>query len=143
MEFDAKQKFHAAKMTLEEFNHLVRGEWKPVELRGNSIPHFLRNIPEKKVLAIYGSGSFAEKNPVADGNSDRGQIGGIDVYRVAEEKDGVAINKDWYAIYQDPQTPEIIFVVGPQQDREHWINDTPDRLKLLFVDPDSINESIG
>lgn len=143
MQLDARQKYQAIKMTSSEFERLVKGKWQPVKLEGKSIPTFLKNLPDDKVLAIYGSGSFAEQNPVADSNPDRGQIGGIDVYRKAEEQNGVDINKDWYAIYQDPDMPEQLYVLGPKQDAEHWINEIPDRLKLAFVDPDSFDEPMS
>jgi len=141
MEPSARERYEAAKMSRGEFDRLRRGEWAPVSLDAASRPAFLSNLPAAKIVATFGSASLDRANPVTDGNPDHGQVGGIDVYRVAEAEDGVAINKDWYAIYQDPDHDDQFYVIGPQQDAEHWINTIPNR--LAFAEPASVEASIA
>lgn len=140
MTHDARTRAAAKQMTKEEFERLLRRKWSPVSLDKGTGPAFLANLPEDKVVALFGSASLAEPNPNADGNAAHGVVGGIDVYRSAEVKDGVALNKDWYAIYQDPDDPDKSFVIGPQRDPEHWIDAIPPR--LAFAEPASVDKAI-
>ncbi len=140
MNLTARQKYEALKLTREEFQALNARTWEPVKLEKASIPACLQGLPNDKVVAVFGSGSLVTPNPLADGNADRGQVGGIDVYRAAEETDGVSLNKDWYAIHFDPDDPNILYVVGPKQDAEHWIDTIPSR--LLFAEVAGVDGSI-
>ena len=121
-------------MTEEEFITVLSNEWKPINLKNGERPKWMKNIPKEKICAVFASGSYEQKNPENDGNStEQNQIGGIDVYRYAEEKDGVILNKDWYRVIQNPDDTALLLVLGPFQDKEHWINNIPDRLKHAKV----------
>lgn len=135
-----RQKYEALKMTPQEFEVLCQSNWAPVKLNAATLPACLSGLPSK-VIAVYGSGSIVEPNPVTDGNRDQGQLGGLDVYREAEERDGVLINKDWYAIHYDPSTPEVFYLLGPKKDAEHWIDEIPKRLAL--AEPQSVERELG
>ncbi|MBK7411708.1 MAG: hypothetical protein IPI29_04045 [Ignavibacteria bacterium] len=141
MKLDARTKSKAKQLNSDEFARLTRSNWDPVELGKELWPKFLNSVPDGKIIAVFGSASLETRNPDADGNAHHGSIGGIDVYRVAEESDGVAINKDWYAVYleQDQNGAELIYVIGPRKDAEHWINIIPER--FAFAEPSSV-ESI-
>ena len=133
MKHSKKKRFYAPKMTREEFGKILAKDWTPIEIKNGDVPKFLLNIPEAKVITMFGSGSLASKNPCNDFNRDQGQIGGIDVYRVAEEEDGVKINKDWYAVFEDPDDSDVLYIIGPEKDEEHWIDEIPDRLKSKVI----------
>ena len=126
-------------MSPEEFAHFCRPAWTPVKFDQTTVPASLKGLPDK-VIAVFGSGSLSEQNPLADGNHDRGQVGGLDVYREAEERDGVKINKDWYAVHYDPATPTVFYLLGPQRDVEHWIDEIPAR--LVLAEPASVGKAI-
>jgi hypothetical protein len=142
MKHSKKEIFYASKMTKDEFSLVLAKNWAPIEIKNEAVPKFLSNIPKVKVISMFGSGSLSSHNPCDDCNKDRGQIGGIDVYRVAETEDGVKINKDWYAIFEDPNDSNTLYVIGPERDQEHWINDIPDRLKpkTMLADPNSFGK---
>jgi len=59
------------------------------------------------------------------------QIGGIDVYRGSTD-DPVALNKDWYAVLRNADAGAFL-VEGPIRDREHWLDDLPERLRGIEV----------
>jgi len=132
--------FNACKISKEELDNITTKDWTPVKLEKKTTPKFLQGIPDGKVISMFGSSSIAQQNPLADGNPDFGQIGGIDVYRFAEEKDGVKMNKDWYTIFSDPYNKNQFYVIGPKRDKEHWIDDIPERLKrnVILVSDDLI-----
>lgn len=122
------------KMSEQEFNGIMKRNWIPVKIEKDAQPDWMKNIPDEKVVAIYGSGSLSEENPEADGNITMPtQVGGIDVYRYAEEKDGVSINKDWYRVFIDPNDDSQLLIQGPINDDEHWIDAIPERLKYCEV----------
>ena len=137
MELDARQRHKATKMSREEFLRFCRPNWAPVKIERDELPSELSGLPDK-VLAVFGSGSLDDRNPQADPNPDRGQVGGIDVYREAEAEDGVKFNKDWYAVHYDPRTPNTFYLLGPKRDAEHWIDEIPTR--LVFADPSSVEQ---
>jgi hypothetical protein len=138
MKLSARQRFEEKKLTRAEFERICRPGWVPVRLDQATIPTALGGLPAN-VLAAFASASVSDPNPLADGNPDRGQVGGIDVYREAEEADGVEINKDWYAIHIDPETPDVFYLLGPKRDHEHWIDEIPAR--LAFAESASVEES--
>lgn len=141
MKLDARTKSKAKQLTSEEFARLARNNWNPVKLDKILRPEFLNSVPDSKIIAVFGSASLETRNPDADGNAHHQSIGGIDVYRVAEERDGVAINKDWYAVYleHDQNGDESIYVIGPRKDAEHWIDIIPER--LAFAEPSSVEKT--
>ena len=121
-------------ITKQEFNKIQNKNWAPVILEDNDIPSILSGIPKEKLCLIVGSGSAATKNPEADGNLTLpNQVGGIDVYRYAEEKDDAELNKDWYRIVENPDNPDSLYLIGPIRDHEHWIDDIPERLVVAKV----------
>jgi hypothetical protein len=125
-------------MPAEEFKVVLEGQWAPVRLEPVSWPGWLRNIPKGKVKAVIASGDVAPGIPhftEDDLANATFEIGGIDVYRYAEPKDGVKLNKDWYSVVYDPSAPDKFAVVGPIKDSEHWIDELPDRLKHLDLAP--------
>lgn len=140
MKLTARERYEALKMTGEEFERFCRPAWAPVKFDRATLPTGLKGLPDK-VIAVFGSGSLSDQNPVTDGNPDHGQVGGLDVYREAEEQDGVEINKDWYAVHYDPATPDVFYLLGPKQDAEHWIDEIPARLALAH--PVSVKAALG
>lgn len=142
MKLDAKAKNKAKELTAEEFARLCSGDWKPVRMDVGTRPAFLGSLPESKIVAVYGSASLDTSNPNADGNAHRTSIGGIDVYRVAEDSDDVAINKDWYAVHYEREQDgsERIYVLGPRKDAEHWIDNLP--VRLAFAERTSVESTI-
>jgi hypothetical protein len=129
-EFSARERYKSKEMKPEEFQKISSQKWKPLKLEAEDVPASMRGLPAK-VVAIFGSASLDTPNPVADGDPDYGQVGGIDVYRTAEVEDGVALNKDWYVIRRDPNT-EKLYIIGPIRDAEHWIDEFPDRLAFAL-----------
>jgi hypothetical protein len=143
IQLTARERYEASRMTRNEFDAMLNTGWHPREMGSSNRPAFLRNIPGGKLVAVFGSGSASTRNPVADGNPDHGQIGGIDVYRVAEATDGVAMNKDWHMVLPNPDDPNSLLVVGPKQDPEHWIDLLPERLRFALADPATVESVHG
>jgi hypothetical protein len=127
-------------MAAEEFSIVLDAKGEPVVVEAGSWPGWLSNIPRHKVMAVVASGDVA---PGAlhfteqDLTNATFEIGGVDVYRYAERKDGVRYNKDWYSVVYDPGAPDKFAVVGPIKDSEHWIDKLPERLKHLDFAPSS------
>lgn len=124
------------KISKEEFKRFETKKWEPKIFESDNVPEVLSGIPDEKLFIIVGSGSFDNSNPEADGNitvSD--QVGGIDVYRYAEEDDDAKLNKDWYRVLENPNDPETFFLIGPleENNEEHWIEDIPERLNIATV----------
>lgn len=118
------------KIQKAHMDKVLSHNWEPVKLKKSDIPTIAGNLLDSKVHSIYASGSIDLANPERDGRTTtQGQIGGIDVYRHAEEKDGVKINKDWYRVLNDENSDEEYIVVGPYGGAEHWIDEIPERLK--------------
>lgn len=122
------------KMAKKEFEKILKKEWNPQQIDDTTLPSWIKNIPREKLFAAFGSGSLDKPNPEIDNNKTiKNQVGGMDIYRYAEKKDGVELNKDWYRFLLDPNDADLLIVVGPIKDKEHWIDDIPSRLQFANV----------
>lgn len=119
------------KLSKTEFDSIANHNWNPVILEEKNIPRAFEGMPDYKLYMCIGSGSYTEVNPEVDGNKTlTNQVGGIDVYRIAEEKDDAALNKDWYRIMLNPSDPNSFYLIKQANKRstEHWLDDIPERL---------------
>lgn len=121
------------KMPLEQFEDVMGREWRPVELRGDSIPDWAQGLPESIRHSIMASGTKLSGSSYSSETIPSGEIiGGIDVYRNAPD-DPVDLNKDWYAVVVIPGDDSLLLVDGPFKDAEHWLDELPQRLKGIEV----------
>ena len=98
-----------------------------LEVENDSLPECVKRFPLNKVSFIATSGSVSPQR------TEHGNEGaGIDIFRIAEEKDGVRYNKDHFPIVEDTKTGEKV-LLGPIPDNEHWIDEIPDRFDDLDV----------
>ena len=112
-------------MKEREFDEVLKKgrPWIPYKIDMDTLPDWMKNIPKEKLHSVYISGST---NAI---KTDKGEeIGGIDIFRKAEE-DPVNYNKDHMIIIRDEESDDMLLVLGPFKDHEHWINEIPDRLK--------------
>lgn len=121
-------------MPVSEFEGVWKQTWTPLKLLGNKQPAWTQGIPEEKVAHIYASGCPLPSDlppgiPIPSGDL----IGGIDIYRHAEPKDGVKFNKDWYAIIRRSNSPQMLLVAGPYKDHEHWCDKLATRLQNVEI----------
>jgi hypothetical protein len=129
------------KLSRKQFHEIQKLNWKPVKLIGNTIPDFLMSAPEGLIHSVYASGTVISEHlynePLVLGN----HIGGIEVYRNAPD-DPVNLNKDLYAVFANTEDDLMLLVCGPVKDKEHWIDEIPDRLNGVDVllPPDSNEE---
>ena len=116
-------------MLRREFSAIAKRDWMPVTLAGESVPYWMRGIPESRRIAIYASGSFGDsRSVIADGNSYSDVIGGIDVFRF-DKKDqpkGFSVNQDHYIVVIDPAQDDMLLVVGPIEDDHRWLDKMPE-----------------
>ena len=120
------------KMKEEEFRKILeKGRWVPYRLVGK-MPDWMKNIPTSKIHSIYASGSKVK--PKKEAGYDN-VIGGMDIIRYAEEKDGVRFNKDHVIIIKDPKNDDMLLVIETpkEEDSEHWIDEIPERLKKAEI----------
>ena len=110
-------------MRNNEFSAVRERNWTPVELVGDAVPAFLSGIPRDVAFKFLASG---ESNNAVEG----ALVGGIDVYRRAPD-DPVALNKDWYAVRAGADA--CLRVDGPIKDREHWLDEVPERYRGIEV----------
>jgi hypothetical protein len=110
-------------MPRTEFSAVQDRDWTPVELAGEAVPRFLSRIPRNVAHRFLASG---QHNYATEG----ALIGGIDVYRHAPD-DPVAFNKDWYAVRANGNA--ALRVEGPFKDREHWLDEVPERYEGIEV----------
>ena len=128
-------------LSRSQFQEVLKLNWKPVKLTGNTIPDFLKGMPEGLVHSIYASGTVISEHlygkPLILGN----HIGGIEVYRNAPD-DPVNLNKDVYAVFANTGDDLKLLVLGLDRDKEHWVNEIPDRLDGvdILLPPDNGNE---
>jgi hypothetical protein len=126
------------KMSEEQFREILKRNWTPVQLAGNAIPSWLRNIPKDILHSVYASGGGGVPSNYSGGAIPAGVlIGGIDVYRNAPD-DPAEFNKDWYPVFSVKEVDEVFLVVGPIRDAEHWLDEIPGRLngvEVLAVPP--------
>ena len=113
-------------LSLNEFQTVLNYDWQPVRLTASTIPDFLGNVPDV-IHSVYASGTAISENlynePLTLGN----HIAGIEVYRNAPD-DPVKFNKDVYAVFANKDDDLVLLVRGPIKDKEHWINEIPERL---------------
>ncbi len=130
------------KMPEEQFIEVLKRNWTPVQLTGETIPMWLRNIPNDILHSVYASGGGGISSNYSGGAIPSGVlIGGIDVYRNAPD-DPVALNKDWYPVFSVTDTDTVFLIAGPIRDAEHWLNEIPSRLdnvEILAVPPGSLS----
>lgn len=124
---------HVKKMPMSQFMAVMRRNWVPVELCGEAVPDWARNIPSEISHSIMASGTIFGGAPYSSEQIPSGElIGGIDVYRKSPD-DPVELNKDWYAVVVVPGTDGMLLVDGPFKDAEHWLNELPQRLKGVGI----------
>jgi hypothetical protein len=126
------------RISSNEFEQVLKLDWKPVKLEGDSIPEVFTGMPRATLNSIYASGNYLSNLQYGTSIYPSGiLIGGIDVYRNSPE-DPVDLNKDWYAVVKLPNDIGYFLVVGPIKDNEHWLNQIPERLQdaeVLGVPP--------
>lgn len=120
-------------MTLSEFSKIMEKDWRPVRVTPENIPLFLKRLSQEKIHSIYASGTFSPQwtslpngyTPISSGL----HAGGMEVYRFAPD-DPLKLNKDGYAIFFVPSESFLLVAdLEKYNDKEHWIDDIPDRLK--------------
>ena len=119
-------------MKYDEFKPVLdKSNWIPYKLIGE-MPDWMKNIPKSKIHSIYASGSGVEPKEESGYNN---VIGGFDIFRYAEQKDGVNYNKDHVVVIRDITSDNILFVVETPkaEDSRHWINDIPDELEKAEI----------
>lgn len=116
----------------EEFARVQGKKWQPVQLSNEVLFECFSRIPKEKIKGVYASGSHASSIPrTTSHNREERLVGGIDVYRLAPD-DPVNYNKDWYAVVCRPED-NLLHIIGPQKDAEHWTNELPDRLIVAEI----------
>jgi len=128
-------------LSLNQFQEVLKLNWKPVKLTGSTIPSFLTSAPDGLIHSIYASGTVISEHLYGEPFILGNHIGGIEGYRNAPD-DPVNLNKDVYAIFANTADDLKLLVLGPLKDKEHWTNEIPDRLAGVDVllPPDSSNE---
>ena len=114
-------------LSRNQFQEVLKLNWKPVKLTGGAIPNFLKSAPDGLIHAVYASGTVISEYLYDKSLMLGNHIGGIEVYRNALD-DPVNFNKDVYAVFANTDNDLKLLVLGPIKDREHWINEIPDRL---------------
>lgn len=119
-------------MSFKEFEKYLSKSAKPIRFNTTDRPKWAQGIPDEKLHSGFASGSIAP----AEGSANvTDQIGGIDIFRHAEPKDGVNLNKDHYYVVKDPEEPDYLYVLGPYKEdpnspsKEHHIDELPERLQ--------------
>jgi len=118
-------------ITEAEFRPLKERNWRPVELAYNALPTWMKAIPERQRVHVYGSGS-----PLGEYGEQYQEtvMGGLDVFRDSRNhQEGVNWNIDHYVIIRDTVNGGALLMYGPFRDHEHWINEIPKRLKNVEI----------
>lgn len=128
-------------LSREQFQEVLTLNWKPVELTGSAIPDFLKGAPDGLIHSVYASGTVISEHLYGEPFILGNHLGGIEVYRNAPD-DPVDFNKDVYAVFANTNNDLKLLVLGPLKDKEHWINEIPDRLDGvdILLPPDSNSE---
>ena len=113
------------KLRRVDFKPVMDCDWEPVRLTDESLPDFCRAIPRETAYMFLASGQHSADEIYRRGSVAGRRVGGFDVYRYSPD-DPCALNKDWYAVV-DPDDGDFLWVDGPQKDREHWLNEIPER----------------
>ena len=119
-------------LSRNQFQEVLKLNWKPVKLTGSIVPDFLKSAPEGLIHSIYASGTVISEHLYGKPLILENHIGGIEVYRNAPD-DPVNLNKDVYAVFANTEDDLKLLVLGPIKDKEHWINKIPDRLNGVDV----------
>lgn len=115
------------KLSFKQFHEIQKRKWEPVKLIGDAIPDFLMSAPEGLIHSVYASGTVISEHLYNETLTLGNHIGGIEVYRNAPD-DPVNLNKDVYAVFANTENDLMLLVYGPMKDKEHWIDEIPDRL---------------
>lgn len=124
-------------LRVSDFSFVFDKNWTPVKLDDKTTPPLLRGIPPDKVYGIYASGQAPENPELLTAARVRVEfitVGGIDVFRRAEARDGVRFNKDHYEVVVDPGDHQHLGIVGPLKDDDHWSDDLPPHLRHFEVE---------
>jgi hypothetical protein len=116
-------------MSKDELRLVQERNWIPVSFAGAALPSWLSGVPEEKLLAVYGSGTYYDMRIVQLGEEVIPYVvGGYDVFRY-DEKDaakGYPVNKDHYIVIKDTTSDERFFVLGPEKvEDDHWFRELP------------------
>ena len=130
---DMSKRKRFKRMNLSEFRPVMEKGWTPVQISSENIPQFLQRLSQEKIHSIYASGTFSPQwTSLPSGYTTMSSglhAGGMEVYRFAPD-DPVELNKDGYAIFFVPSESFLLVAdLEKDGDREHWIDDIPDRLK--------------
>jgi hypothetical protein len=131
-------------LRVSDFSFVFTKNWTPVKLDDKTTPQLLRGIPPDKVYGIYASGQAPENPELLTAARVRVEfitVGGIDVFRRAEARDGVRFNKDHYEVVVDPDDHQHLGIVGPLKDADHWSDDLPSHLRHFEVEKTSDRKS--
>jgi hypothetical protein len=128
----SKKRLRIKYITEKEFELIKRREWSPVELTYNTLPNWVKSIPEDKRRHVYASGSGLKK--LNHQYAECKVVGGIDIFRNAKsEIEPVDWNKDHYVIIRTSENDDALLVIGPLKDNEHWINEIPGRFRNVEI----------
>ncbi len=111
----------------EQFEEIMKLNWKPVKFAWEDRPDVFRNMPKDVTHSIYASGielpSVSYSDPAVPGAS---LVGAYEVFRNAPD-DPVELNKDHYRVVVMPGGSSMFLVLGPFKDDEHWLDSVPER----------------
>jgi len=122
-------------ITEEEFRPIMQKKWLPVELLYDTLPCWMKKVPESQRCHVYASGSSVG---ISSKQFEGYEVGGFDVFRDARNhpehtRYQVNWNKDHYVVIRDPEKNDMLLMYGPIKDHEHWINKIPERLKNVEI----------
>ena len=128
-------------LSRSQFQEVLKLNWTPVKLTGSMVPDFLKSAPEGLIHSVYASGTVISEHLYGEPLKLGNHIGGIEVYRNAPD-DPVNFNKDVYAVFVNASDDLKFLVLGLNKDKEHWINEIPDRFDgvNILLPPDNDNE---
>ena len=115
-------------MSKEELMVLQERNWMPISLAGEAIPSWLQNIPEERLMAVWGSGTYWDMQMVRLGNEVIDNVvAGYDVFRhdPKDEPFGYPVNKDHYIVFMDSSSDDMYLIIGPEKDDDHWLAELP------------------
>jgi hypothetical protein len=116
-------------MSKAELSLVQERNWIPVSFAGVALPSWLRGIPEEKLMAVYGSGTYYDMRIAQLGEALIPYVvAGYDVFRYdpKDEEKGTPVNKDHYIVISDTTSDERFLVIGPEKvDGDHWFAELP------------------
>jgi hypothetical protein len=111
-----------------EVKILQERNWVPVSLAGAAIPSWLSSIPQERLMAVLGSGTYWDYQILKYGNEIHDNvIGGYDVFRydAKDEPKGYPVNKDHYIILNVTTSDDMYVVLGPTSSDHEWLVELP------------------